>query len=340
MNATSTTSPTIEPRASLGNQAAFPVVMTIFYLTQIALGFAVYWSLYWLAVPLVLVSSHLMHGVLIALHEASHGLLRKNRTLNEIDGILMAAFGGMSFSLYRVVHQSHHAHLATERDEELWPFVHPGVSRPREFSPQFSNWVSECFTRRSCSSAHLSGRDRRFEKEPAPAHLGGVRRGAMPVDCHFGSRAWFGVWKYFIWLHLAPAWLAANMQSLRKYIEHVGLLGSTVNSSTRSIVAHGWLGNSWRSLCCTSLFMVSITGILDFLTPNFPSSLLSSSRRGRMNDRPFRVIGKHFRISSEAWQILASVRSGTSPSPSARSIWPRLAKEQRRCQHSRPRLRP
>ena len=115
--------------------------MTIFYLTQIALGFAVYWSLYWLAVPLVLVSSHLMHGVLIALHEASHGLLRKNRTLNEIDGILMAAFGGMSFSLYRVVHQSHHAHLATERDEELWPFVHPGVSRPREFSPPFSNWV-------------------------------------------------------------------------------------------------------------------------------------------------------------------------------------------------------
>ena len=35
----------------------------------------------------------------------------------------------MSFSLYRVVHQSHHAHLATERDEELWPFVKPAVSR-------------------------------------------------------------------------------------------------------------------------------------------------------------------------------------------------------------------
>ena len=40
-----------------------------------------------------------------------------------------------------------------------------------------------------------------------------------------------------------PAWLAANMQSLRKYIEHVGLTGSTVNSSTRSIVADGWLAN-------------------------------------------------------------------------------------------------
>ena len=128
MNATSRTIEPHEPHWV--TKAAFPVVMTIFYLTQIALGFAVYQSFYWLAVPLMLVSSHLMHGILIALHEASHGLLRKNRTLNEIDGILIAAFGGMSFSLYRVTHQSHHAHLATERDEELWPFVHPGVSRP------------------------------------------------------------------------------------------------------------------------------------------------------------------------------------------------------------------
>lgn len=51
----------------------------------------------------------------------------------------------------------------------------------------------------------------------------------------------FGWWKYFLWLHLLPAWLAANMQSLRKYVEHVGLTGSTVNSSTRSIVADGWM---------------------------------------------------------------------------------------------------
>jgi fatty acid desaturase len=32
------------------------------------------------------------------------------------------------------------------------------------------------------------------------------------------------------------------MQSLRKYIEHVGLTGSTVNSSTRSIIPKGPLG--------------------------------------------------------------------------------------------------
>ena len=43
-------------------------------------------------------------------------------------------------------------------------------------------------------------------------------------------------------MHLLPASLAANMQSVRKYIEHVGLTGSTINSSTRSVVARGWLG--------------------------------------------------------------------------------------------------
>jgi hypothetical protein len=50
------------------------------------------------------------------------------------------------------------------------------------------------------------------------------------------------VWNYFLWIFLVPAWLAANLQSWRKYIEHVGMMGSTVNSATRSVVADDWLG--------------------------------------------------------------------------------------------------
>jgi hypothetical protein len=55
--------------------------------------------------------------------------------------------------------------------------------------------------------------------------------------------AFFGVWKYFLWLYLVPAMIAANLQSWRKYIEHLGLMGNTVNSSTRSIVPRSWLGH-------------------------------------------------------------------------------------------------
>jgi fatty acid desaturase len=51
-----------------------------------------------------------------------------------------------------------------------------------------------------------------------------------------------GIWIYFLLMYLVPDFLAANMQSWRKYIEHVGLTGSTVNSSTRSIVSNGPLG--------------------------------------------------------------------------------------------------
>ncbi len=53
---------------------------------------------------------------------------------------------------------------------------------------------------------------------------------------------YFGVGRYFLWMYLVPAIIAANLQSWRKYIEHVGLDGNTVNSSTRSIVAEGPLG--------------------------------------------------------------------------------------------------
>jgi fatty acid desaturase len=43
-------------------------------------------------------------------------------------------------------------------------------------------------------------------------------------------------------MYLAPAVLAANLQNWRKYIEHVGMTGDTVNSSTRSIVTNSWMG--------------------------------------------------------------------------------------------------
>ena len=76
------------------------------------LALAVQRGLIWLAVPLVIVAAHLMHGTLIGLHEAAHGLLRKNRRFNEFDGVVIGTLSLMSFSLYRVVHQTHHAHLS------------------------------------------------------------------------------------------------------------------------------------------------------------------------------------------------------------------------------------
>ena len=58
-----------------------------------------------------------------------------------------------------------------------------------------------------------------------------------------GCRArYWHVWTYFFWVFLVPGIIAGNLQSWRKYIEHVGLSGHTAKSATRSIVADTWSG--------------------------------------------------------------------------------------------------
>ena len=171
------------------------------------------------------------------------GLLRKNRRLNEIDGVIIGIFSLMSFSLYRAAHQLHHAYLATERDEELWPFVLPGMPRWARVLAAFLElglglfYTPFLFVRtflRGGSPIRNKKLRRRIWKEFA---LSGV-----VWFCLLAAVAWWGAWNYFLCMYLAPAYLASNMQSWRKYIEHVGLTGSTVNSSTRSIVSEGPLG--------------------------------------------------------------------------------------------------
>jgi fatty acid desaturase len=149
----------------------------------------------------------------------------------------------MSFSLYRAAHQTHHAYLATERDEELWPFVIPGTPRwKRVLAAVLELTAGLLFT----PFIFL----RSFLRAGSPIRSEKVRRRIWAELALIGflwifilvAVARFEVWKYFLWMYLVPAYLAADLQSLRKYIEHVGLTGGTVKSSTRSIVSKGWAG--------------------------------------------------------------------------------------------------
>src|SRR3954454_11583446 len=105
------------------NSVDFQTLVFLLAFSEIAIWATVWAGWIWLTIPLVLLAAHLMHGLLIGYHEASHGLLRKSRRLNEFDGVIIGIFSLLPFSLYRFVHQRHHMHLATEKDTELWPFV-------------------------------------------------------------------------------------------------------------------------------------------------------------------------------------------------------------------------
>lgn len=45
-------------------------------------------------------------------------------------------------------------------------------------------------------------------------------------------------------MHLAPAWLAGSMQTVRKFTEHLGMFGDTIVSMTRTVVYRGPFGRA------------------------------------------------------------------------------------------------
>lgn len=225
------------------SRAAFPLIGAGLVGSQVALGFSVHHGVLWLAVPLMLLVSHFMHGSLIGFHEASHGLLRKNKFLNEVDGVLAGVLSFMSFTLYRAAHQTHHMHLATARDEELWPFT---------------NVLAPLWSRRLAAAIELNAGLfftpflfwRMFLRHKSIIRSRKVRRrvwAELALIVVFWSVvlaavAHWNVWNYFLWLYFIPGLLAGNAQSWRKYIEHVGLSGHTARSATRSIICDTWGG--------------------------------------------------------------------------------------------------
>jgi fatty acid desaturase len=177
-------------------KSAFQLLVLGLVFTEGLIALAVWHDLIWAAVLGVIVAAHLMHGTLIGLHEAAHGLLRKNRRFNEFDGVVIGILSLMSFSLYRVVHQTHHAHLATERDYEFWPLSKPEVPRWKRCVAAFCELNFGLFFG---PFVFL----RAFFSSPSPVRSEPVRRRIM-IELALNNHTWsiilgavaaFGVWK-------------------------------------------------------------------------------------------------------------------------------------------------
>jgi fatty acid desaturase len=217
--------------------------LVVFFSLQCVLLLVVRHGPWWAALPIILVMAHLMHAHLLGLHDAGHGTMCPNYFVNEAVGIFVGTLALIAFSLFRVVHHSHHAYVGTPRDEELWPFVNPEVPRGR---------------RRLCAVLELGAGLfytpflllRSFLRKGSPIRNPALRLRiqlelALVVvvwSAILAVVAYFHWWTYLLVLYLCPAYLAGTMQSLRKYVEHMGLTGGRVLECTRTIVPRTWVG--------------------------------------------------------------------------------------------------
>ena len=227
------------------SRSAFSVVAVLFYLSQMSIGVAVYYGNYWVAIPLVLFCGHFMHGLLIGFHEASHGMLRKNKKFNDIEGTVIGIFSFTCFTLYRAAHQAHHMHLASRKDIELWPFNQPEIPRWRRvlaacIELTFGLFFTPFIFMRAFLEKDSIIRSQKVRKKIWREIILMIVVWALVIT----GVTLLGGWSFFLWMFALPALIAGNLQSWRKYIEHVGLTGNTIKSGTRSIVADNWLGKA------------------------------------------------------------------------------------------------
>jgi fatty acid desaturase len=178
--------------------------------------------------------AYVMHAFLVAFHEAAHDSLCPWPPLNEYFVRVIGLFGFMSPTLYRAVHHWHHAHLGTAKDEEFWPFSDPATSRR---------------TRRLMAASELTVGIlhtpllflRAFAR---PGSRVTQRRALIWVEAVAPWLIWtaVGVWcvangwgAYYLGLFVLPGILAGNIQSLRKFVEHIGLTGRGWAALTRAV---------------------------------------------------------------------------------------------------------
>lgn len=76
------------------------------------------WWVWLLCMPLYLLSAASLHGVSLFTHEAVHGVLAPNQTINRVLGALCAWPVLQNCSAYRVLHLQHHAHTGVVGDPD------------------------------------------------------------------------------------------------------------------------------------------------------------------------------------------------------------------------------
>ncbi|HCS51299.1 fatty acid desaturase [uncultured Rubinisphaera sp.] len=214
-------------RQQLNNVAIIFLIwacITLYY-QQMWIGLVIGW----------LALGHFFHTKPLSLHDASHGTLDQNRRRNTIFGIVCGTGSLVPLSVYRYAHAYHHGFMATKADPELWPFNDPQASRPFRMLCAFLEiffgfiYTPLLFVR----SLFVCGK---LKKDLRKRIIFEYCLILLVWGTLFTVVAWQGWWVQFLVGFGVPYAFAGMYQTLNKYTEHMGLLGDTVLSGTRTVI--------------------------------------------------------------------------------------------------------
>ena len=215
--------------------------VTAFVMAGSAVTVAYHSGHFHFVVPPLLLAGFAGHAFPLMFHDAAHGTLHPIRWKNEALGILFGCAIFVPLSVYRHAHTLHHRCLGTPQDPELWPFTLPDTSRAFRLTFALVETMLGCivtpllFLRAVLIADRLSdSQKRRITAEYAAIVL------------YWGSIvsivSMFELWSYFLLSIVAPVAVGGAFQTINKYVEHMGMTGSGVLGTTRSVADHRTVG--------------------------------------------------------------------------------------------------
>jgi fatty acid desaturase len=181
------------------------------------------------------------HMMLLTFHEAVHYHLSPRRWANEVRGVMIGMFACVPLSVFRHVHQLHHARLASEQDAELWPYSRPSVPRwLRIVAAAAELTLSWPFTQlQFVRGTFASGRLTKAVRRRIALEYAVM---AVLWALAIATIAKYGWWEEFAIGYAVPMLGAFNIHAWRKFVEHMGLQSNSPTTAARCIVPERPLG--------------------------------------------------------------------------------------------------
>ena len=235
---------TAEEEAGLARKRTLPRLLSLplagLGMGAVGLGFGA--DNLWIAAAIAAFTASMMFCWTSALHEAAHQTLFQSRSASIWTGRILGTLMFTPYSAYREVHIRHHAYLNTPRDWELWPYADPNASLAFRRAFVWFDLLCGIAAGPIIYGRIYFHRDSPIEK---PELRKTIRLEYLAIILVWGS-IWtyttlVGIWPLHLRGVLLPMYLAALMQTGRKFTEHLGMASFDPLEGTRTVLPRQWL---------------------------------------------------------------------------------------------------